>query len=249
MNILKKFILIGFIGLLLGCDNQLLLSKLSQRQSNEVLAILQEHGVEASRKQDNKSGDSIRVSPNDFVIAVDLLRQYNLPSKDSVEIIQAFPGDSLVASPHAERTRLLSLIEQRLEQSLLTIPEVINARVHVSYPLNGNGAIKQIQKVSSLVTYSGNEDPKMMMNKIKLFLTSSFAETSYDNVSVIIVNRPPLQYQIKPEPDYSANPILISAIIAVIVVLLGTLFLLWNHQHKNKRVANSKEIQAYDTIE
>ncbi len=186
---------------------------------------------------------------SNFATVPDLLRQYNLPSKDSVEIIQAFPGDSLVASPHAERTRLLSLIEQRLEQSLLTIPEVINARVHVSYPLNGNGAIKQIQKVSSLVTYSGNEDPKMMMNKIKLFLTSSFAETSYDNVSVIIVNRPPLQYQIKPEPDYSANPILISAIIAVIVVLLGTLFLLWNHQHKNKRVANSKEIQAYDTIE
>ncbi|MBO0222643.1 hypothetical protein J0689_25540, partial [Vibrio parahaemolyticus] len=65
MNTLKKLILITFVGLLAGCDNQLLLSHLSQRQSNEVLAILQEHGVEASRKQDNKQGDSIKVSPRD----------------------------------------------------------------------------------------------------------------------------------------------------------------------------------------
>ncbi|HBO23391.1 type III secretion system inner membrane ring lipoprotein SctJ [Providencia sp.] len=244
MNILKKFILISFIGLLLGCDNQLLLSHLSQRQSNEVLAILQEHGVEATRKQDNKNGDSIRVLPGDFVIAVDLLRQYNLPSKEPVEIIQAFPGDSLVASPQAERTRLLSLIEQRLEQSLLTIPDVINARVHVSYPLNGNNPAKQTQNVSSLVTYSGSEDPKMMMNKIKLFLTSSFAETSYDNVSVVIVNRPPLQYQIKSAPEYSFNPIIIGSIIAAILTLCGTLLLLFRQQGKKKSVVNNVEKQA-----
>lgn len=249
MNILKKFILIGFIGLLLGCDNQLLLSHLSQRQSNEILAILQEHGVEATRKQDTKNGDSIRVLPSDFVIAVDLLRQYNLPSKEPVEIIQAFPGDSLVASPQAERTRLLSLIEQRLEQSLLTIPDIINARVHVSYPLNGNNPSKQTQNVSSLVTYSGSEDPKMMMNKIKLFLTSSFADTSYDNVSVVIVNRPPLQYQIKSEPEYAFNPIIVGSIIAAIMALIGTLLLLWRQQNKKKPVIDKVEKHVDGNVE
>lgn len=234
MNILKKFLLISFIGLLVGCDNQLLLSNLNQRQSNEVLAILQEHGIEANRKHDNKTGDSIRVSPDNFVLSVDLLRQYNLPSKDPVEIIQAFPGDSLVASPQAERTRLLSLIEQRLEQSLLAIPNVVNARVHVSYPLNGNGAVKQAQKISSLVTYAGSEDPNMMMNKIKLFLNNSFAETSYDNVSVVIVNRPPLQYEIKSESKDFINPIILSIIASAIVLLLGTLFFIWKQQGNKK---------------
>lgn len=234
MNILKKFLLISFIGLLVGCDNQLLLSNLNQRQSNEVLAILQEHGIEANRKHDNKTGDSIRVSPDNFVLSVDLLRQYNLPSKDPVEIIQAFPGDSLVASPQAERTRLLSLIEQRLEQSLLAIPNVVNARVHVSYPLNGNGAVKQVQKISSLVTYAGSEDPKMMMNKIKLFLNNSFAETSYDNVSVVIVNRPPLQYEIKSESKDFINPIILSIIASAIILLQGTLFFIWKQQGNKK---------------
>ncbi|MDV5227706.1 type III secretion inner membrane ring lipoprotein SctJ [Providencia rettgeri] len=234
MNKLQKLLLIGFIGLLVGCDNQLLLSHLSQRQSNEVLAVLQEHGVDASRKQDNKQGDSIKVAPNDFVIAVDLLRQYNLPSKEPVEIIQAFPGDSLVASPQAERTRLLSLIEQRLEQSLLTIPDVVNARVHVSYPLNGNNPTKQTQKVSSLVTYSGNEDPKLMMNKIKLFLTSSFAETNYDNVSVVIVSRPPLQHQIRHEPESTISPLWIAIIPMASLSMIGLSLFFWRRQKSGK---------------
>ncbi|MEQ4693630.1 type III secretion system inner membrane ring lipoprotein SctJ [Providencia manganoxydans] len=241
MNILKKLLLIGFIGLLVGCDNQLLLSHLSQRQSNEVLAVLQEHGVEASRKQDNKQGDSIKVAPQDFVIAVDLLRQYNLPSKEPIEIIQAFPGDSLVASPQAERTRLLSLIEQRLEQSLLTIPDVVNARVHVSYPLNGNTPTKQVQKISSLVTYSGNEEPKLMMNKIKLFLTSSFAETNYDNVSVVIVSRPPLQHQIRSEPESSINPIWVTILSLAGAGTIGLSFFFWRRQKSNNLLENQKK--------
>ncbi|MEY0232898.1 type III secretion system inner membrane ring lipoprotein SctJ [Providencia manganoxydans] len=246
MNKLKKLLLISFIGLLVGCDNQLLLSHLSQRQSNEVLAVLQEHGVEALRKQDAKQGDSIKVAPQDFVIAVDLLRQYNLPSKEPVEIIQAFPGDSLVASPQAERTRLLSLIEQRLEQSLLTIPDVVNARVHVSYPLNGNTPTKQTQKVSSLVTYSGNEDPKLMMNKIKLFLTSSFAETSYDNVSVVVVSRPPLQHQIRQQPESSMNPIWVAIIAAAGISALSLSILLWRRQ---KSLKTENKTQDIATIE
>ncbi|HDN2512180.1 TPA: type III secretion inner membrane ring lipoprotein SctJ [Providencia rettgeri] len=240
MNILKKLLLISFITVLVGCDNQLLLSDLSQRQSNEVLAILQEHGIEADRKHDNKTGDSIRISPDNFVLAVDLLRRYNLPSKDPVEIIQAFPGDSLVASPQAERTRLLSLIEQRLEQSLLSIPNVVNARVHVSYPLNGNNAVKQIQKISSLVTYSGNEDPKMMMNKIKLFLNNSFAETTYDNISVVIVNRPPLQYGVKSESKTFINPILLGIITCSIILLIGILLFIWK---QSKKKTNSNIIE------
>ncbi|MGG4609558.1 type III secretion system inner membrane ring lipoprotein SctJ [Providencia sp. Me31A] len=246
MNILKKLLLISIIGLLLGCDNQLLLSNLSQRQSNEVLAVLQEHGIDATRKHDNKNGDSLRVSPDNFVLAVDLLRQYNLPSKDPVEIIQAFPGDSLVASPQAERTRLLSLIEQRLEQSLLAIPNVINARVHVSYPLNGNNSVRQAQKISSLVTYSGSEDPKLVMNKIKLFLHNSFAETTYDNVSVVIVNRPPLQHQIKSQEEGNISSIILGALISVIILLFGALafFLKYRNNKKNVVMENTPNANA-----
>ncbi|MGE4802861.1 type III secretion system inner membrane ring lipoprotein SctJ [Yersinia hibernica] len=243
MNKLTKFLVISAIWLLSGCDNQTLLTELSQRQSNEVLAVLQENGVEGTRRENGKLGNSIRVARSDFVTAVDLLRLYNLPSKESVEIIQAFPGDSLVASPQAERSRLLSLIEQRLEQSLLTIPGVVNARVHVSYPLSSNNRVKQPQQISSLVTYAGNEAPKMMMSKIKLFLTNSFAEASFDNVSVVIVERPPLQRQAKSEPEFPVSPVLLIAIATALTAGAGALLLLWRRKQQNE----AKEVPSNST--
>lgn len=230
MNKLKNLLLIGMIGLLCGCDNQTLLTELSQRQSNEVLAVLQENGVEGTRRENGKQGNSIKVARSDFVTAVDLLHLYNLPSKDPIEIIQAFPEDSLVASPQAERSRLLSLIEQRLQQSLLSIPGVVNARVHVSYPLSQT---KQQQQISSLITYAGNEDPKLLMNKIKLFLTNSFAEAQYDNVSVVIVERPPLQHQVRHKPEFPHFLIFLIGLTAILVAGACALLLLWRRKQRN----------------
>lgn len=243
MNKLTKFLVISVLWLLSGCDNQVLLTELSQRQSNEVLAVLQENGVEGTRRKNGKLGNSINVARNDFVTAVDLLRLYNLPSKESVEIIQAFPGDSLVASPQAERSRLLSLIEQRLEQSLLSIPGVVNARVHVSYPLNSNNRVKQPQQVSSLVTYAGNEDPKLMMSKIKLFLTNSFAEASFDNVSVVVVERPPLQRQIKNKSEYPVSPELLIGIAAAMITGAGVTLLFWRRKQQSRMTKTSSGSQ------
>lgn len=240
MKIIKILLIISFIELLAGCDTPILLSHLSQRQSNEVLAILQEHGIEALRKQDSKQGDSIKVSAHDFVFAVELLHQYNLPTKEPIEIIQAFPNDSLVASPQAERTRLLSLIEQRLEQSLLIIPDIINARVHVSYPLNSHNLLKQIQKVSCLVTYSGNEDEKLIMNKIKLFLTGSFIDTNYDSVSVVILNQPSSQQQIyNPKPILNMNLVLFITIILASFILITLLIFIYLRRYNLKNKYNS----------
>ncbi|CNJ23993.1 type III secretion inner membrane ring lipoprotein SctJ [Yersinia mollaretii] len=242
MNRLTKFLIIAVLGLLSGCDNQTLLTELSQRQGNEVLAVLQENGVEGTRRDNGKLGSSIKVARSDFVTAVDLLRLYNLPSKDPVEIIQAFPGDSLVASPQAERSRLLSLIEQRLQQSLLTIPGVVNARVHVSYPLSSNNRVKQLQQVSSLVTYAGNEDPKQMMNKIKLFLTNSFTETSYDNVSVVVVERPPLQRQVRNEPNSPVSPVLLASFAATLAAAGISVLLLLRRRKQQLSAKDTKEM-------
>ncbi|MGS9164624.1 EscJ/YscJ/HrcJ family type III secretion inner membrane ring protein, partial [Salmonella enterica subsp. enterica serovar Infantis] len=53
-----------------------------------------------------------------------------------VEIAQLFPADSLVSSPRAEKARLYSASEQRLEQSLQTMEGVLSARVQISYDID-----------------------------------------------------------------------------------------------------------------
>ena len=76
------------------------------------------------------------VEPTDFASAVDWLKIYNLPGKPDIQISQMFPADALVSSPRAEKARLYSAIEQRLEQSLKIMDGIISSRVHVSYDVD-----------------------------------------------------------------------------------------------------------------
>lgn len=61
----------------------------------------------------------INVAKEDLSAAVQLLQEYQLPSQERLEIAQLFPANVLVNSPQIEKARLISGIEQRLEQSLM----------------------------------------------------------------------------------------------------------------------------------
>ncbi|HCQ1782315.1 TPA: EscJ/YscJ/HrcJ family type III secretion inner membrane ring protein, partial [Escherichia coli] len=115
---MKYISLLLFILLLCGCKQQELLNHLDQQQANDVLAVLQRHNINAEKKDQGKTGFSIFVEPTDFASAVDWLKIYNLPGKPDIQISQMFPANALVSSPRAEKARLYSAIEQRLEQSL-----------------------------------------------------------------------------------------------------------------------------------
>lgn len=235
MKLLPTVVIFGTL-FLTGCNDETLLSQLNQRQSNEVLAVLQQNGIAAGKNENGKLGFSINVSKNDFVAAVDLLRQYNLPSKEPVEITQAFPGDALVASPQAERARLLSMIEQRLEQSVATIPGVINAKVHASYPLSGSNNSRneaQLQRVSCLVIYTGDEPKEALINRIKLFLRNSFVGIDFDNVSVVVAEQPAIQRYVASVGEKSTSPVNLWLMLAGIGLLgaMGAVYL-WSGQRK-----------------
>ena len=111
--------------LLLAACEQELLKGLDQRQANEVLAVLQQSNIPAKKQDMGKTGYTIQVDQTDFARAVELLKTHELPSKPRVEISEMFPADSLATSPRAEKARLYSAIEQRLEQSLLVLPSVV----------------------------------------------------------------------------------------------------------------------------
>lgn len=182
---------------LAGCRQENLLRGLEQGQANEVVAVLHRNNIEAGKKDNGKSGYSVDVGPPDFAAAVDILKAYNLPSSKPMQIADMFPADSLVASPRAEKARLYSGIEQRLEQSLYTISGVVAARVHVSYDLDAGEGGRKTQPVhlSTLASYEGDVDGPALINDIKRFLKNSFAEVEYDNISVVLSRRSALQYE------------------------------------------------------
>ena len=210
---MKYISLLLFILLLCGCKQQELLNHLDQQQANDVLAVLQRHNINAEKKDQGKTGFSIYVEPTDFASAVDWLKIYNLPGKPDIQISQMFPADALVSSPRAEKARLYSAIEQRLEQSLKIMDGIISSRVHAVYEKDIN--------------------PEIKINDIKRFIVNSSASVQYENISVVLSKRRDIieqapTYEIS-EPVFAYDKAMpVSILLALISV--ATCWLLWKYR-------------------
>ncbi|AKG72627.1 pathogenicity island 1 effector protein [Serratia fonticola] len=193
-----KIILPLFLLLLVGCKEQELLKGLDQTQANEIISLLQSNNINVKKTEVDKQGYSVSVGKLDFTTAVELMRIYDLPSKPRLQIAEMFPSDSLISSPRAEKARLFSGIEQRLEQSLLVLKGVVAARVHVSYDLSAmEGERNKVPvHLSALVKYdAASNKASLMINDIKRFLKNSFEDVDYDNISVVLSEIPLVQHQ------------------------------------------------------
>ncbi|WP_063899286.1 EscJ/YscJ/HrcJ family type III secretion inner membrane ring protein [Burkholderia ubonensis] len=225
--------------LLAACQQQELLKGLDQQQANEVIAVLQHHNIEAKKADRGKAGYSVSVAEPNFAAAVDWLRSYDLPSRPRVEVAQMFPADSLVSSPRAEKARLYSAIEQRLEQSLQIMDGVLSARVHISYDLDsgeGGRAAKPVH-LSALAVYDLDIEPEQKIIDIKRFLKNSFADVDYDNISVVVSRRGEVQQQAPSTPLSERGVGLVWLIAgAVLLALLGVAGWLW--QRRNAEAAS-----------
>lgn len=231
---LRRFYAVPLVLLLAACQQQDLLKGLDQQQANEVIAVLQRHNIEAEKTDRGKTGYSVSVAPPDFAAAVDWLKSYDLPSRPRVEVAQMFPADSLVSSPRAEKARLYSAIEQRLEQSLQTMDGVLSARVHISYDLDsgeGGRAARPVH-LSALAVYDRDTEPEQKVNDIKRFLKNSFADVDYDNISVVLSRRSEAQQQAPSTPLAERGLGLVWLIVgAVLLALLGAAGWLWQRRN------------------
>ncbi|EDE2462466.1 EscJ/YscJ/HrcJ family type III secretion inner membrane ring protein [Salmonella enterica subsp. enterica] len=207
-----------------GCKEKKLLQDLDQYQANEVISVLQQHNVRADKIDNGKKGFSVTVAEPDFTAAVYWVKVYELPPRPRIEIAQMFPADALVSSPRAEKARLYSAIEQRLEQSLQTLPGIISARVHISYDIDAgeSGRPSVPVHLSALAVYERGTPLGLQISDIKRFLKNSFANVEYDNISVILSERREDEFRVSgPRPgrqDVSAG---VLAVVAASVAAAG----------------------------
>ncbi|HIE5387472.1 TPA: type III secretion system inner membrane ring lipoprotein SctJ [Enterobacter cancerogenus] len=184
-----------FALMLSACNDEKLLFNLTQEQANQVLAVLQQHNISASKDGTLKTGYTVAVNKSESTAALSIINQYQLPWSADVQIAQAFPEGALVSSPNAEQARVLSLQEQRLEQSLRMIAQVVNARVHVSYPaFNNDSGRAPTGHVGVIITYKGEIDDNLFISQIKSLIKNSFDDVRYENISVVLFPAPMIQY-------------------------------------------------------
>ncbi len=229
--------------LLAGCDQELL-NGLDQRQANEVLAVLQQANISAKKLDEGKQKYKIQVDPADFSRSVQLLKANDLPTKDRIEIAQMFPADSLATSPRAEKARLISGIEQRLEQSLLVLPNVVKARLHLSYDVETGSTGQPVSPshLSVLIVYRNNEDEAVLINQIKRFLKNSLPSVSYDDISVVLAKASQEQIMVPQvvETHIYNDAFFYPSLGAACVIVAGFCGYLWRRKAFVNNIPNEK---------
>jgi len=214
------------VSALWGCQpTQSLLSSVDERGANETLMLLQRHGIQASKHKAEKGMYSVDVAPADFARAVDVLGKYGQPLGRRPEISGAFPSDALVATPLAERARLTSAIEQRLEHTLRSIDHVVGASVHVAYQLAEDSRSKERSpRVGILITHEGDIDEQLFIERIKRLVKGSLSDVSYEDISVVLFKRAPTHFEpggeVRPAPRGGwAKPSFVVALVGAFGVL------------------------------
>ncbi|WP_367346628.1 type III secretion system inner membrane ring lipoprotein SctJ [Stenotrophomonas bentonitica] len=176
--------------LLVGCARKPLLENLDERQANEVIAVLLRHNINAEKLNAGKGGYQVQVAPRDLPESIELMQRNDLPSAPRSQVAAAFPADSLVSTPLGERARLISAVEQRLEESLALLDGVQSSRVHLNYDANlgteGRRVERRRMHVAAVIAHDPGIDAEVLLQSVKRFLRNTFDGIEYDNVSVIL---------------------------------------------------------------
>ena len=185
---MHKFVaFIASLLLLSACSQQYLYSDLSEAQANDMVAVLLDAGIDASKTAADKEKWQVAVSQTQFARAVEVLKSNGFPRKDYDTLGSIFKKEGFASSPLEERARLNYGMSQELSHSIRDIDGVIEARVHLTMP-EPDPLSKEVKPASAsvFVKYRPGFDLQSETGSIKSLVTNAVEGLTYDRVSVIM---------------------------------------------------------------
>ncbi len=188
MNLVRMCItLFAPLLLLSACSSQNLYTNLSEAQANDMVAVLLDAGIDASKAPGEKEQWQVTVSQNQFARAVEVLKSNGFPRKDYDTLGSIFKKEGFASSPLEERARLNYGMSQELSHSIRDIDGVIEARVHLTMP-EPDPLSKEVKPASAsvFVKYRPGFNLQSETGAIKSLVTNAVEGLTYDRVSVIM---------------------------------------------------------------
>ncbi|MEP7280392.1 MAG: type III secretion inner membrane ring lipoprotein SctJ [Rubrivivax sp.] len=176
--------LLALAALLGGCSQQALYSQLSERQANEMIAVLQGAGIGAD-KQAQEGQFSILTASADFPKAVRMLSAQGYPRESFDTMGKVFKKEGFISTPLEERARLVHAMSQEIANTLTSIDCVVTARVHLVVP-EKHPLIDKVQPAAAAVFIKHRPDCDLspQTTQIKALVVNSIEGLAYDNVTV-----------------------------------------------------------------
>ncbi|MEL7151952.1 MAG: type III secretion inner membrane ring lipoprotein SctJ [Pseudomonadota bacterium] len=162
-----------------------LYSGLSEREANEMIAIMQRAGLSVARHPEKSGTLAVQVEQTQFAEAVELLRSHGYPKDRYVTLGDVFEGNGFVASQTEERARFIYAMSEELSRTISEVNGVLSARVHVVLPTTDPLSRDSTPSSASVfIRYSDKSDITELLPQIKVLVANSIEGLSYDKVSV-----------------------------------------------------------------
>lgn len=184
--VIRCAVLLGLIGLA-GCKQQLYTS-LSERDANEMIAVLAARNLQADKVTNDKGDFRIELKQSDFSAAVEALRDHGLPRPKFSSIGEVFKKEGLVTTANSERLRFMFAMSEELSKTLSLIDGVVEARVHPVLP-GGDPLTDKLTPASASVFIKHTPDANLTLlaPAIKDLVCASIEGLTYDKVSLTFV--------------------------------------------------------------
>lgn len=183
---------------LAGCKVDLY-SGLSEREANEILAILVRADLDVERVLSKDGLNTVRVEKDGLATAVELLSARGYPKHKHATMADVFDGGGLIQSPTQERARYVFALGEELSRTISDIDGVVSARVHVVLPKSDPlRSTATPSSASVFIRHEADAGVPELLAQIKMLVANSIDDLSYDKVAVVFV--PVRVEEIEPVP-------------------------------------------------
>ncbi|MDQ1256420.1 MAG: type secretion protein [Candidatus Hydrogenedentes bacterium] len=216
---------------LAACGKVSLFTQVSEREANEMLAVLMRAGIQAEKAPGKNGTSELRVPSDRVPEAVGLLAAAGLPRGRYASMGDLFKREGLVSSASEERVRYIYGITQELSRTISTIDGVLDARVHVVLPNNDPAARGPVlpSTAAVLIRVVPGAAVEAEVARIKELVSHSIEGLRYDRVSVVLVRAavsasPPIEVAVA--ASEGNVPLLVGGLAVSVLLNLGVVLYL-----------------------
>jgi type III secretion protein J len=216
-------------------------SNLDQRQANEVIAVLAENGINASR---TGSGEAygVSIASADMSEAARILESQGLPRQRYQTVTELFPGDSMIVTPFEQEARMAFALGQELSRTLESIEGVRTAQVHVVLPKRDlRDRVISDASASVALHTAPAVDAALLNEQVRVIVANAVPALSIDRVSITnftsgqTVGTAALAGEVRARPSSSGSGLewTLFAIAAALAALAGLYLMIGARQRSN----------------
>jgi type III secretory pathway lipoprotein EscJ len=226
----------------------------TENEANEIISILSEKGVEASKEQADTDGETKgwKVSIQDDMfgggklpLAIKLMQENGLPRPSDRGMEGAYGEQGIFPSESALKAQRLKELKTEIERQLRLLPSVVRVSVNIVPPEDGTINIDPYPATASVLIVHKDETAAFTTAYVQELVAKGVPKLKTENVSVVMVHEPPKSISMENVIAQRRKNIIYTIGLSLIIgltILLG--ILVWYMKKEKRKLILSTENNA-----